>query len=331
MTHVKSIAKRKSNIKKVSFRLESLDEGQLNSLLYARQLNMIGDFYDDNSLIKKATEIERGIVSQTPIVTTGFSLAEKGFIKANSAKCWPSLAGKYFDTRISNTRISGPTSFEQWEYQEMAICEQIERERRVTSVLRFSRRSELKKAYEKCTERVNYIGLLNSKLEDSAYQPLYNFLGNNAPTTAAVKAVLHKNFKGSLAQVTGLSSTTIDLWLTNGVIASSIKAGEESIDPLQAIQVLRENGITKTGVQAPFLVVLPIVLKAIALALTAINAFIAAFKDKDKIRLLAASESVGTPEWGPQESDWAGSGQLGSNSMIPLSLLALGLYLITKK
>jgi len=82
--------------------------------------------------------------------------------------------------------------------------------------------------------------------------------------------------------------------------------------------------ILKNSVGEPVtgtIALLTAIITAVKIAVEFVIKLIDAFKDNDRAKILAASESVGTPNWGPQENDWLTGGMAGFDSDTLLLLL----------
>lgn len=298
MTTARIIGNKKVNINPSFLPYPDLDEAQVNIFLMAQQLEILGTYSGDEAAVSEAKRVKNSIRPGKDVLEISSTGRFGKYIDSQKPKLWPSMASNYF---------VGNPSFEDWRDSELAICQEIENQRRNTSWLRFAERNRLKKEFQKCTDRVEYVSNLNNNLGKSAYQPLYNFLDTPlAPGRVITKSVLHENFAGSIAQVTGLSYETISLWMRNGILAANVQKGIGDLQPEDSINVMRVQA-PKVGVGEPIsgtIAMLSLIIGAIKAALTFINKLIDAFKDTDRAKILAANSNVGNPQWGAQEKDW---------------------------
>jgi len=329
MTKLKVVGNKVLRLPSFSVNYRNMSEGELNTILLARQMELIGGYSNDGDMLNKSKSISAYIGSKKDLLEIpkfNDSFIDS-FIEKQKPKFWHCCAGKSVGAYIGN-----PTSFNEWEESEREVCNEILRVWNNTSWIRFSERKRLKKLYEECTDKLSYISNLNRNLEKSAYQPLYTFVKGSAdPVRVITKSVLHNNFVSSLSEVTGLSFETISLWVRNGVLASGISEGLGDMQPEESIEFMRLNkgNPIGSGVGEPVTIIatVALILKIVAAALPALVAMINAFKDQDKARILSASESVGNPSWGPENSDWIGAGRVDLKTLL---LVIGGAYLINE-
>jgi len=333
MTNLKIIANKKLEIDPFSLQYNKYSEGQLNTLLLARNYELLGAYRNDSNLSGLSKFIKSNISPnkdfyEFPKVRNNWV---NNYIDKQKSKHWISIAGSYFDQSNNAARVGDPATFAEWLEAEKQACLDALDEWQGTSFLRFTRRAQLRKAYEACSERVYYVRMLNNKLESASYQPLYNFVrGNSDPVRVITKSVLHTNFVTTISLVTGLSYETVSLWVRNGVLANGMAGGVGDMQPEESIDFFRENkgkplDSSAIGDPATVTAMVILIVKLIAAALPAVIALINAFKSNDKARILAASESVGSASWGAQNEDWLGfQDGVGSTDLMFL----LGGYLL---
>jgi len=309
------------------YHLESISEGELNTMLLSRQLELVGAATGDEGFIQAAKALEANIGVNSISGLNQYSQ----FARRQKSKYWPAMSATYFTSGIGQ-----PQSFSQWQDEEKIICERIKQEWRNTSWLRFSKRTQLKKEWMDCFDRLGYISNLNANLEGSAYHPLYEFASpgdRSSNNTVGTKSVLHRNFVSSISEVTGLSRESVRLWLRNGALASAIERDLGAMQPEEAINTMRTE-VPREGVGG-LLTVLGVIFSIVKAALAIAQTLIQAFSDPDRARILAASEAVGTPTWGPEKYDWqTGSfsnllGPTGNNALLYGAIAAGVAYYLT--
>ncbi len=194
-----------------------------------------------------------------------------------------------------------------------------------------------------CNQENQWRKILNDHLEKSAAHPLYNFATSSdkqVPTVAA-KAVLHSNSISSLASLSKIAKSNIDIWQTNGILAASIAKGAGPATPQDAIAAIKKAEADGIGFVLTTAAVIAII-SAIAAAATAAAALITAIKAKQPTAgqiFENTTQGWGTPTWGPEKSDWiyidpntgqqidpntATGNNLLSNDNLPIILLGVG-------
>jgi len=200
--------------------------------------------------------------------------------------------------------------------------------------------------WETCMDQIGYQNLLNQKLEPSAHHILYNFEKNpnSAPNSVAAKKVLHATAIYKWAEITGISSDNIALWVRNGVMRGNTKQGLEPMQPEASIDLMRnvipakyESGV---GVIDPATITLLIkLLGAIVAAVGATATMLKSLKAKDQLRFQSSLSDMGLPPFGPEENDWITDGQgrtaqqqgiLSSNILIPAAGAAAAYFIFTQ-
>lgn len=201
--------------------------------------------------------------------------------------------------------------------------------------------------WEACMDQVLYQNLLNKKLEDSAHHILYAYEKNPnaAPNIVAAKTVLHQTAIYKWAEITGLSSENVNLWVRNGIMRGNTKQGIDPMQPEVSIDLMRtvipEKNQSGVGVflNPATIALLTKLFAAIAASVGATVTLLSSLKAKDQLRFQSSLGDMGLPPFGPEESDWLTDGQgktaqqqgiLSSNLLIPAAAAA-GAYLILSK
>jgi len=172
-----------------------------------------------------------------------------------------------------------------------------------------------------CQERNKEVGLLNQHLEPSSHHLLYEYLKNpnTAPGIVAAKTVSHRNAVSGLSSLMDFNRDNMALWLRNGIMRNNATNGTQPFQPEKTIDILRTESPgynpaqAGTSVSGPFLVALPIILKAIAAAIGATVALVSSLKAAKAQQLRNTAQGIGSLTFGPQADDWDGPGGNGGN------------------
>ncbi len=184
-----------------------------------------------------------------------------------------------------------------------------------------------------CEERNDNVRLLNQHLEGSAHHLLYEYLGASGNSIVGAKKVLHRNAISKLADLTNLNRNNLRLWLRNGVLRNNIEHGAPPLQPEAIINMLKEDGESRvSGLQ-----VIAAILGAIAAAIAATTQLVQSLKAQKRQELMLAAQGIGTPTFGPEQSDWdyatgsptgAPAGGLLEGNITPLLLGGAALLLL---
>jgi hypothetical protein len=192
-----------------------------------------------------------------------------------------------------------------------------------------------------CVKRNEIKKILNDNLENSAHHILYDFVANPnlTPPIVAVKTQNHRAARATLSQISKLSSTSLKMWIRNGVIRNNIAQGAGAIQPEDTIATLKSGAIA--GIGEPLTAAaLVAIIKAIAAAISAASALVLLLKQKDPqtAALWNQLQGIGTGVFGPEQNDWytgAGGGnetQPGTagdiEKLLPYGLILAGAYVL---
>ena len=167
-----------------------------------------------------------------------------------------------------------------------------------------------------CQERNKEVGLLNQHLEPSSHHLLYEYMKNpnSAPGIVAAKTVSHRNAVSGLSSLMDFNRDNMALWLRNGIMRNNATNGTQPFQPEKTNEILRTESPRNKPAQAgasvsgPYLVALPIILKAVAAAIAATVSLIATLKAAKAQQLRNTAQGIGSSTFGPQADDWFGAG-----------------------
>lgn len=177
--------------------------------------------------------------------------------------------------------------------------------------------SEARREYEKCLSQNSDIDILNEHLEGSAHHLLYIYAQNSgSPAAVVTKRVLHSGAVGGISDATKLSYENLKLWMRNGVLRRNAQGGAGLLTPEQTISAISQaesKGISDFGATAAIIVAVIAIVKGAADVVISILDKI----ERDKRnRIIASAQGIGTPQFGPEVSDWSGYNRqnLGGNN-----------------
>lgn len=141
---------------------------------------------------------------------------------------------------------------------------------------------------------------LNEYLGDSAHHLLYNFLKDSSilKPERVSKVQLHRLVISRLANMIGVSRSTVQSWCRNGVMRHNYKKGGKPLLPEETIIGAREKAEADGHIRGFGLGTLIAIISAIATAVTATKALINSFKEDEKQMFLQQAPGIGTPEFG---------------------------------
>jgi hypothetical protein len=307
-------------------------EGELQLVLLAEQINMLAAYAPEDKELQKSKQILQDVlyrgVHRAGGLPGGIFTGRLATVLAairNARQFARPASGKIIgrqSTGINNPLIpyEDCTIYQEDEYGQMQPTDIVDPD---------------------CVRANNIKKILNDNLEKSAHHILYDFVANpNAtPTIVAVKTQNHRAARATLAQVSKLSSTSLKMWIRNGVIRNNITQGAGAIQPEDTITALKSGGVA--GIGEPLTVaVLVAIIKAIAAAISAAAALVMLLKQKDQqtAALWNQLQGIGTGVFGPEQNDWyTGSGggagtQPGPASdlekYLPYGLFLAGAYVL---
>lgn len=303
----KEAKQRAKGLKKARFvNYTAMTDGELRLALLSEQFNILEGFYPENQDYKKGRLfLENAIANQVHVAgkqqITGLPDRLRFlYAEVAKAKMKNRPAATYI---VSRNKIGDLIPQED--------CRKI----LTSGVPTFSEKGSGEKSqmerYIKCVEQNNQKKILNEHLEKSAHHLLYEYLKNpNAvPGVVSAKFIGHQNAISALAEITKISRENIRLWVRNGVMRTNASKGIDPFQPEFTISIMAEEIPEKhSSINGPFLAALPVIISAIAGAVSATTALIGAMKQKsqqDYIKTVA--QGIATPTFGPQEKDWFGN------------------------
>ncbi len=184
---------------------------------------------------------------------------------------------------------------------------------------------------DECVRQNNQAKIINENLENGAHHLLYEFLTSDLSNPRAqTKSVLHRNALSSLGDITSLDRENLRLWIRNGVMRNNAAQGIDPFQPEKTIHILKTEIPDRSEVSGAFLLALPKILLAVGSAIAATATLIGALDQAKKQQIQSAAAGIGTPTFGPEESDWTvGAGSGSSDNMLPLGLAAVAYFMFS--
>lgn len=290
----------------------AMTEGEFSLSLLAEQLDILGGFYPEISEYEAAKQqvykaLRKG-VHQSPVSRSNIA-GVPDFVgnQILRAKRLSAPASKVFQRR--EVGVGFDPLVELSDCNNLAIYEQDEFGRYLANPVQ----------YNECIKHNQYKNILNEHLEKSSHHILYNFIKNpNAETaTVAAKTVDHRGVIALWNKLSGISESNFKTWLRNGVMRNNITQGTEPFQPEETIELFKANAIKEDsesiGDPATVLAVIAIV-KAVIAAVTATAIMIKSLKPTDRQLFNQSFDTIGLSPFGPEDEDWKGAQQGGSNN-----------------
>lgn len=331
ISYIHGIGQRKDLPKAVAqaraINYQRMTRGEMRLALMAEQLNILGSWYGDEEFKKGEQKLintlRRGLHGATDPGSIGANTNPVMQMVAREIKKARQLRNPAASVlvRSISTGINDPLV-------PMKDCSKVFDEAMKLDLPTVEKYKNAARLVDECVRQNNESKLINENLESGAHHLLYEFLtGTQGSTRAQTKSVLHRNAISSLADITHLDRDNLRLWIRNGVMRKNTEFGADPLQPEQTISVLKnawqkeENiGEIFTGIAA--------VISAIASAVGATLALLGALDQAKRQQIQSAAAGIGTPTFGPEESDWSGGGATGSgDSLLPIGA-AVAAYLM---
>jgi hypothetical protein len=317
------------------FNYSALTAGELNLMIELDRLEVYKSFYPE--LKKDIEQAERVIYNALKNglhnVSTGFTgsfneIAQGAIAKVIKAKRLNNPAGAFKNTGAKNPmdnignlidELDCTTVKKEWQAKNAELNRVIGNGGGFDQEL-YDEVQRLRKKYDECEGQNADIAWLNEHLQDSAHHMLYTFASNSRPGAVRTKRTFHNAAIGIIAKETNLDYTNLKDWLRLGVLRSNAKRMKiqglrtgllnesQTIDAIAQYQFNQE----REGVNEIATAVVLAIIALVSAAVTAAAKMIDAAEKTKQTRIAASAAGIGTPQWGPEPSDFEGTGPDGS-------------------
>lgn len=310
-----------------------LTTGEMKAALLYEQLGIFKNYYPEaaqeyqSAQDKIINSLHTGLSGVDTATGYGELMRMVNRVLAKAKNSTKPAAGKY--PGIGEVPVFTPLQGQNCE----PILEELRRVRR--RVFAGQAKKEVEARLEACRQQERLVQILNTNLEKSGHHILYAYApGNVAGSYAAVatKRVLHNNAIGGFHNISKLDRELLRDWIRNGIIRYNALGGLSPLQPEQTVEDFKnaviDNKQEGVGIDP---VTVSLIIGLVATALAATVDLIKALNQQERNQLLANTQGIATPEFGPEESDFLGGGSgAGLPTWAILAMLGFGVYAISK-